>query len=349
MTSARSENISSYSVTKRVAIAHEVGQELSVRKLDEAAREDALRIAESLVNDWCQQVREALAFELRHCRKLPKLVACKIACDVDEIAVPFLRVTPALSDAWAAELVPLLSDNAHLALAVRTDLGPQTAREIAFHGGERSAVAIAKNAGITLTPSCATTLVEIHENSTVVMETLATRADLPASVVASIIGKISSTARAQLVTRYNLDTSLAQELTDNSAHTALWKQLRHASPAQMHAQVINLKSEGKLTDGLILAVAERGAVGFLESALALRTGKTLISVREAFNLTNQKLFVDLLRGAQVSEELAPRFLKVAKKHYSSRSAKRAVGKPAMWQAPANVNTPDQGDELHQSH
>lgn len=341
MTEGLTENISRHSVSKRVALARQIGQELTSRKSDQKAYDEAIRLAETLVLDWCQQVREALAFELRNCRKLPKLVACKIACDVDEVAVPFLRVTPALKDNWMAELVPLLSVNAHYALAVRADLGPLAARQIARHCNEKTALALVKNTSIVLTTPFTTTLVDTHDGRVSVMDALSQRQDLPLAVASDIITKISAECRKELCERFGLEETLAEELTSESAYSAIWQQIRHANPAQVHAQAIDMRINNKLTPELALAMAERGSIAFMESALALSAGRTLLDVREILHLADPDKFVRLVQSAGISDQLAPRFLKIAKAHYAAHADKRSVGKPAMWQAPANANSPDE--------
>lgn len=346
MQHAPAYQVSQFSTAKRVALAREVGFELRKRGQQEKLRQEALALAEALVTDWSQQVREALAFELRHSRKLPKLIACKIACDIDDIAIPFLRVTPALTDAWAAELVPLLSNNAHLALAVRADIGPLTAQEIARHGNANSALTLLGNPSISLTPAFAWALVDAHEKQETVMTALARREDLPVVVASDIISKVGEELRKILCERFDLDDPVAQELADSSVYATIWRQIRHANPAQIHAQVIDLRIRKQVTHELVIEMAERGGLAFMESALALETGKTLIEIREILHLANPLRFVELMHAAHMEESLAPRFLKIAKKHYGAGQTKRRVGTPAMWQSSAPLH-PTQGltDEL----
>lgn len=328
------ENLAALSVSKRLELARRTGMHVSPLNKDSGKREAAIRIARALVADLCDEVRETLAFELRSCRDLPKSIVTRIACDKDDIAVPFLRVSPALTDTLAAEIVPLLSDNGHLALSVRADIGDQTSLQILRHGNQNAALALIGNPCVDANDMFAQTLLDHFENHAHVLDALAKRPELPMSVIATIVGKVSAHFRDQLTSRYRVNHKLASAITSETNYDIVWRQIRHAGPSQIHAHVIDLRSSGRLTPELTIAMAERGCSAFMESALALESGHTLLEVREALHLCNCRKFVALMRDAGIDEGLAPRFLKLARRAYSGRRDHKQVGRPRLWQVSA---------------
>lgn len=327
-----SDCISGLSVDERIALAHRAGEQLHPQLHDHEKYHAARRLGEVLASDLCQQVRETLAFELRKYRKLPKSIAAKIACDIDEIAVPFLRVTPALSDALMAELIPLLSDNTHLAVAARSDLGMKACRQLIRHANDNAALRLISNASVEVDETLASLVLDYFGEHSRVIKAVVKRPNLPLSVVIGIFNQVGAHLRRDLIEAYGVDTGIARCATVNSVHEAIWRKIRHATPGQVHACVIDLRQNAKLTPDLMLAMAERGSTAFLESALAIMSAHTVTDVREVLHLANPKQFQALMNACSLARSEAKAVYKLACRLYGAASSRRKVGNPALWQS-----------------
>ncbi len=325
-----SDCISGLTVNERIALARKAGEHLSPQPHNQEKYNAARRLAEILASDLCQQVRETLAFELRKYKKLPKSIAAKIACDIDEIAVPFLRVTPALSDTLMAELIPLLSDNAHLAVAVRSDLGVKACRQLIRYANDNVVIKLICNSSVEVDDALVSLALDHFSGNSRVFEAVAKRPNLPLSVVIGIFRLVGDHLRRELIETYNLDAEIAKSVTDNSVHETVWRQIRRATPGQVHACVIDLRQNAKLTPDLMLAMAERGCTAFLESTLALMSGQTVTDVREVLHLANPKQFRALMHASALAQSEAEAVYKLACRHYGATTSRRKVGNPALW-------------------
>jgi|GEM_PF-771640 len=331
-----SDCISSLAIPERVALARKAGEQLFPQNRDKEKYAAACLLAEALASDLCLQVRETLAFELRKYTRLPKTIITKIACDTDEVAVPFLRVTPALSDSLMAELIPLLSDNAHLAIAVRSDIGAKASRQLICHANDNAALTVIGNPSVRIDDTLASMVLDHFGDNAKVIEAVAKRPNLPLSIVTRILHQVGDKLQKELCRQYGVDPAVAETVTVNSMHEAIWRQIRHATPGQVHAHVIDLRQNDKLGPDLMLAMADRGCLAFLESALAASAGRTLTEIRETLHLANLKQFRELMRKCKLEDHHVERTLKLARRHYGARRVRREVGNPALWQRSPSV-------------
>lgn len=278
----------------------------------EEERATVENVARMLAQDIALQVRETLAFELRTCHALPYDLAAKLASDVESVACPFLASTLAFTDMQLAGLVPHLEEYAHITLARRPDLGPQTCQAIVTVGSDKTATYVVRNDHITISDQSCEILVKKHAENRDVMDHLSRRTDLPLSVVEMIMHKVSAECRAALVEHYGVDKAAAEEITGNSMFEAMWRQLEKASPTQVHAYVIDLKRSGRLTHDLAKDITQRGCLAFLESMLALETGLTLGAVREILYASETKAFVSLMQKAKINKTDAQDYHRILK-------------------------------------
>jgi len=271
-------------------------------------------VARMLAQDISLQVREALAFELRTCKHLPHDLAAKIASDVESVASPFLSSTEVFSDVQLAGLVPHLADHAHVTLARRSDIGPQTCLAIVTVGTDKTVSFIIRNDQIKIQEDAVATVTQRFGMNRDMMDLLAKRSDLPISALEKIIKKVSSRCRAELMKSYNLDPAIAEELTRNAQIEAIWRQVEKASPAQVHAYVIDLRKASRVTTDMVMEIADRGCLLFLESVLALDAGLTLGTVRNALYSVDVTAYVSLMQRANISKAAAHEYYRIIANH-----------------------------------
>jgi len=267
-------------------------------------------VARMLAQDVAVQVRESLAFELRTCKSLPHDLAAKIAADIESVSSPFLATTEAFSDTEFAGLIPHLEEHAHITIARRGDLGPNTCHTIVTVGSGKAVSFLIRNEKISLYEnSCETTIHRFGQN-TVMMDQLSCRADLPVSVVEALAELVSTEYRNLLMKTYALKEEAAEEVSSLSQLAVVNKHVENASPSQIHAYVIDLRKSERLTHALALEMANRGCLSFLESMLALEAGLTLAAVRQALYSPQVGDYVRLMQQGNVNQSYSKKYRKI---------------------------------------
>ena len=104
-----------------------------------------------------------------------------------------------------------------------------------------------------------------------------------------------------------------------AAADGLASKLAGTSPNDVHAHVIELKVRSRLSPALMLAMAERGASAFLESALAIRAGLPLLDVRDMLAHASRNRTRILLRTAGIDDALMLPFMQVIGRLYGGRA------------------------------
>ncbi len=297
----------------KVVLAKKVGQGLC-RKLDRDDRKAIEDVARSLASDISDEVRSVLAFELRICPSLSADIAENIAQDIDEIAIPFLETSCIFSDLELAELVPTLSEIKREAISKRPDIGGRTVDAILQVGGTSSVEYIVRNDNLSIGPKGAKAAMDRFGSNMNMMDHLSGRTDLPLSIMDDLIVRISDKCRAVLMRNYNIESTLATELADKSRAGGLWGRIKDATPAQIHGYVIDLKQSGSLSHKIILDIAARGSMAFLESAIASMAGVPRSEVKVAFTLTDPNTFVRILKASKVSKKEFEAYLSIARLH-----------------------------------
>lgn len=297
---------------ERIILAKRVGKFLTAENKPED-REAVLTVARKLATDISQQVREVLAFELRVSPDLPTDLAEKIACDIESVSSPFLEHTQALSDDQLIELLPKLHNNAHITLARRNDLSPNLAHALVTHAEEPAVTYVVRNVDLKLKDETYSKVVERFPTNQSLMDFLSQRGDLPLNVVNMIIDIVSENCRKEMVKKYAVDDSIAEKVTKTGSLDSLWTKVNSSTPQQIHGFVTDLKVQNRLNHKLVLEMAERGSRPFLDSTLAIYSGRTLSEVREFLKLDNPKAFVNLMNEAGIDSTTAPKYLAAVKK------------------------------------
>lgn len=298
---------------EKMLLAKRIGKFLEADQVEEQRR-----VVEAaawwLANDVSLQVRQVLAYELRRCDELKADLAEKMARDVEAVACTFLQKTLALSDEQLVNLIPELPSHSWRALAARADLGEAVLDQLVQAGDEPCMTCLLDNEELELAERHYGTMVDRFNASRGLMEQIGEQSDLPISIVERLVDKVSEACRLRLIEKHAVSDDLAAELATTSKIEVLWRHLRGADASQIHTCVIDLRANGSLNHLLVIEMAKKGCWAFLESALALESGYTIACIREILTLQNPRDFVSLMECTGVSKELAPWYLRLAKRH-----------------------------------
>lgn len=296
---------------EKIVLTRRVGEFLQ-KSTHEDQRVIIENVARKLAQDVAIKVREALAFELRTCGYLPPDLAALIATDVESVSGPFLATTTVFSDSQLAGLIPHLEEHAHIVLAKRKDLGGSTCEAIVTFGSDISVGYLVRNEAAPLSERILAKVVTRFPDRKSLMNDMSQRPDLPLSIAEAIIDKVSDRFRSLLEGHYGLTGDQSDALMISSVNRATWRLIETASPQQIHAYVGDLRHQRRLTMDLVINMAERGSIPFLESALAFQSGLTLSVVRDMMRSDDIEIFAALMKQAGMSKANAHAVLAILK-------------------------------------
>jgi uncharacterized protein (DUF2336 family) len=268
-------------VRVRADAAKHVGDLFSSASLTEAERQTALTILEGLVKDFEQEVRQSLAIHVAHCAILPPSLARTIAADLEAISVPFIRVSPALTEADLVSIVRLGSSGKQMAVATRERVTGRVAKVLIATRSPAIVATLLSNQGAEITEPSYHMIMDGFANDTTVQGLLVERAALPLTVTERLIQVVSDVLRDRLIEKHALPPEIAMELLNQARERALFHGAASAPRAfNVEAFAIRLNSKGKLTPTLLMRALCLGDVPFFEAGMAVRAGIALRNAAE---------------------------------------------------------------------
>jgi uncharacterized protein (DUF2336 family) len=274
---------------ERALVAHRLCRHLDRIDLTDEERAEAHRILRVLARDAAEQVRRALAVTLRASPLVPRDVANRLARDVESIAVPVLGFSPVFSDDDLAEIVRIGGPVRQGAVARRPTLPEQVTDAIAAFGAPEAVRTAAENKGAEFSEQGLITAVERFETSESVLEAVALRNALPASVTERLIALVTGELRERLISGHGVTPETALAVAIGARERASLDLVEQAArAANLPAFVAHLRRGQRLTASLMLRALAGGHMGFFEWGLAELSGvphhRTWLMVHDAGEL-----------------------------------------------------------------
>jgi uncharacterized protein (DUF2336 family) len=265
-------------VVVRTETARHVGMLFSTSTLSAAERRTALAILERLVQDVEQEVREALALHVARCDLLPPDLARKIAEDVDAVALPFLRVSPALSDADLVAIIAAGSISKQVAIAARPSVSPGVTEVLIGTGSPNVVTALLENDGAAITEAGYHTIMDEFGEDDRVQRLMVARPALPLAIAERLIAVVSETLRERLVENHALPPQVADELVHQARERALMHGIAVLPRSfDVDAFTARLGARGELTPTLLMRALCLGDQRFFEAGMAVLAGISIAS------------------------------------------------------------------------
>lgn len=258
---------------ERALIAHRLCRHIDRASLTDEERAEAHRILRILARDAAEQVRRALAVTLKASPLVPRDVANRLARDIESIALPVISFSPVFSDEDLAEIVRVGGPVRQGAVARRPTLGEAVTGAIASYGTPEAVRTAAENQGAAFTEKGLQTAIDRFEAAESVLEAIALRNALPASVSERLVSLVTGELRERLVGGHDVtpETALALSIgTRERASLDLVEQAARA--ADLPAFVAHLRRGQRLTASLLLRALANGHMGFFEWGLAELSG-----------------------------------------------------------------------------
>ncbi len=266
----------------RAEAAQHVGTLFSAATLTDAERHTAVAILEELARDVDQQVRQSLAIHVANCAVLPPLLARTIAADIESISIPFIEISPALTEADLVSIVRLGSPAKQVAVATRPRVTGRVAKILIATRSAAVVSTLLKNEGAEISEPSYHMIMDGFASDATVQGLLVERAALPLTVTERLIQVVSDVLRDRLIEKHALPPEIATELLNQARERALFHSAAAAPRAfNVEAFTIRLHAKGKLTPTLLMRALCLGDLPFFEAGMAVRAG---ISVQNAVEL-----------------------------------------------------------------
>ena len=258
---------------ERALAAHKLCRAMDREALSDEDRAKAADILRVMAGDAAELVRRALAVTLKSSPLVPRDVAMKLARDVESICLPMLNFSPAFSDDDLSEIVRLGGPVRQVAIAKRPEVSEKVTAAIVEHGVEAAVETAAANDNANFSERSLTRALQRFEKSEKVLEAVAYRHVLPASVTEKLINMVGDQVREHLLSHQSVSPELALQIVIGTKERAIVDLVDQAGrTADPKAFALHLNRAKRLTASLLLRALAHGHMSFFECAVAELAG-----------------------------------------------------------------------------
>ncbi len=254
----------------REKTAVQVTEIFKSRAMEGKAAEVVDEIIRIFAHDAAIRVRAAVAEQLKHDPDLPPDVARTLANDVDDVAIPILKFSRALSDEDLAEIVVKNGAAKQSAIAARLEVSAYVSDLLIEHGDADVVATLFANSGSAPSEEGMLRAVDRFGDDDRVQTPLARRRALPQTVLARMVAVVSEHVLHELAAREDIPADLAQDIVAQAEERAYLKlSMEHQNPAELAERLRHL---GRLTPNLAMRAVVCGDMRFFEEAAMRLTG-----------------------------------------------------------------------------
>ena len=264
----------------RASAAHKIARQFGEGGLTDKERSIAEDIFSLMVKDVEMQVRAALSSNLKDVPGLSNDLAKTLASDLsDEVALPMLQYSNALTDADLVEIVRSQNASRTKAVAERPAVSRQVSDAIVTHGDEDSVVALVSNTGAEISETSLNKVVDKYGDVPRIQEPLVQRPTLPVSIAEKLVARVADHLKDYLVQHHELSDEMATDLILQSRERATLTLNRAGSSGSAEELVRQLKENRRLTPSIVLRALCVGDLDFFEQSLPVLSGVSINNAR----------------------------------------------------------------------
>ncbi len=259
-------------VDARIALARQLCTLIAAEDTPAQEREAVLPVMLKLAVDEAKQVRATLAEELISVATVhADLLFCMIAGE-DEMALPFLKYTPALSP-WHMMAVLRVGDEARQCTVVsRTDITEEAAAYVIKSSSLGVVLALLDNPVVKLEGADIHTIYGRLGQVAEIIDRLLAMPDLPVDIRITQAKRAALRMRQLMAERAWLPARDASDLVADAEDAAILQVLVSAPVEELLRAIAFLDTKGLLTPALIVRAACQGEMRVVEAALAHLAG-----------------------------------------------------------------------------
>ena len=261
-------------VMARVALARQLCTLIAADDTPQHERESVLPVMLKLALDEERAVRAVLAEELSSIAAVPAdLLFCVIAGE-DDIALPFLKITPAL-DPWHMLAVLRVGDEARqCTVASRHDITAEAAAYIIKSSPVPVVLALMDNELVKLELADMHALYARLGQSGDLVDRLLAMPNLPLDIRITQAKRAATRMRQMMAEKSWLPANDASELVSDAEDSAILQVLATAPVEELLRGIDFLAAKHMLTPALIIRAACLGEMRVVEASLALLGGSS---------------------------------------------------------------------------
>lgn len=213
-------------------------------------------------------LRRDLAQRLGRCPALHADIVFMLAAAEEEIALPFLAVSPAL-DSWRMLAILQVGDEARQTIiAGRPDLHPEVVTAIAANGSKRAVSALIDNETCRLRPTDYRRIYERFADEPEILDRLLEVSDLPPELRILHARQAAERVQSLLAERGWMAPQDVEPFLAEAEEVAILRILEASEPRHLDRLIAFLSTKDMLHASLILRAACRGRMAVVERALA---------------------------------------------------------------------------------
>lgn len=262
----------------------------------------------AFADDPSPLVRRALAVEIAHRADAPRQIVVALAADQADIAVPVLRLSPALTDADLVDAAVIACPLGQTAIARRENPSAAVSAALAEIGAREAILALLDNAGAALPEAALARIVERFESDPVVREALLARGSLDPALRLRLVDAAAAALQAFVLRCGWMPAERLERVTRDAREKSYVLVAAETSASPGAAAVAKrLRESGRLTPALLLRSVLSGERGLFESALGELTGVAPGRARAVVDHFEGSAFGALYSRAGLPAELLPVF------------------------------------------
>jgi uncharacterized protein (DUF2336 family) len=257
----------------RMALARQLATLVADPDTPQLEKDQVVPVLLKLATDLDRDVRLVLAEELSSCAALHQDMIFAILADEDDIALPFLAVTPALN-AWHMQAILRVGDDGRQkTIALRPDITADAVAFIVRAGGAVAVATLLQNRKVKLKPADLAQIYARLSNAPEVVDLLLEQPQLPLDIRIVQAKRAAVRMRQMMAERGWMAANDATDLVTDAEENAVLQVLVQAS-VEERVQAMNfLSAQNILTPSLIIRAACMGETKVLSAALAHLSGQ----------------------------------------------------------------------------
>jgi uncharacterized protein (DUF2336 family) len=259
----------------RIALARQLASHLADPETPDVEREQVTPVLLKLAADEDRMVRLALNEELVNLETLPADVLFALISDEEELALPFLSVTPALTKAQMLAVLRVGDEPRQVTVTSRADLSVEAARYIIKNASGRVVAELLHNPAVQLDVADFRTIYARLANVPALVEVLLEQESLPPDIRITEARRTASRMRQMMAEKGWVPANDANEAIADAEETTILKIIMDAGPAQVGETMTFLSSKNMLTPSLLVRAAAIGEIDVVRAILAHLAGFSL--------------------------------------------------------------------------
>ena len=258
----------------RIALARQLVALVADQTTPEIEIEQVGPVLLRLAVDDDKSVRHVLAQEFSTSNRIDAELAFAIISDDDDIALPFLATTSALTAAQLCVIARVGDEARQNVLASRVDVPAEVAEHIIGQGGAGACLALIDHPHVVLEEMDFRVLYKRFGNNSEIVERLMARADIPAEIRITQARRTAARMRQMMAEKGWIAANDASDLCADAEDNAVMQVLVDSTEAARAKALAFMAAKKLLTPAFVVRSAALGQMTLVEAALAHLTGFT---------------------------------------------------------------------------